>query len=129
MASSEWEIGERIRREVLGDDYVDGVSSTWAGAETMQDLVVRFAWGAVWSRPLLDRRTRSLITVAIAAAINREHELALHVRGALRNGCTVDELVEVALHCAVYSGVPSAIDTTRTIRRVSAEFATQGVPK
>ncbi|MFI0905794.1 carboxymuconolactone decarboxylase family protein [Streptomyces sioyaensis] len=123
MTSPEWEIGDRIRREVLGDDYVDGASEEWAGGQTLEDLVVRFPWASVWSRPTLHRRTRSLITVAIVAATNRSHELALHVRGALRNGCTVDELVEVALHCAVYSGVPSGIDTVRTIRQISSELS------
>lgn len=121
MTSPEWEIGDRIRREVLGDDYVDGASAEWAGGQALEDLVVRFPWGSVWSRPTVDRRTRSLITVAIVAATNRSHELALHIRGALRNGCTVDELVEVAMHCAVYAGVPSAIDTVRMIRRIGSE--------
>ncbi|WP_215909294.1 carboxymuconolactone decarboxylase family protein [Streptacidiphilus fuscans] len=106
---------------MLGDDYVDGASSQWEGGRTLEDLVVRFPWAGVWSRPNLDRRTRSLITVGILAATNRNHELELHIRGALRNGCTVDELVEVALHCAVYSGVPSGIDTVRMIRRIRSD--------
>ncbi|MFC5724733.1 carboxymuconolactone decarboxylase family protein [Streptomyces gamaensis] len=119
MTSSERASGDAVRREVLGDEYVDGVSDTWAGAAQMQDLVVRFAWGTVWSRPGFDRTTRSLLTVAVLTALNRKHELELHIGGALRNGCTVDDLVEVALHCAVYCGMPAAIDTVRLIKQVS----------
>lgn len=110
--------GDAIRREVLGDEYVDRVSATWAQADELQDLVVRFAWGTVWARPGFDRRQRSLLTVAVLTALNRGHELQLHIEGALRNGCTVDELVEVAVHCAVYCGMPAAIDTVRAIRQV-----------
>jgi 4-carboxymuconolactone decarboxylase len=120
---AEWAAGDALRREVLGDGYVDGVSGTWAGAAELQDLVVRFAWSAVWSRPALDRKLRSLLTVAILTATNRPHELRLHIGGALRNGCSVDELVEVALHCAVYCGVPAAIDTAQAIRQVSDELS------
>ncbi|MFF8958174.1 carboxymuconolactone decarboxylase family protein [Streptomyces sp. NPDC014894] len=122
MPGSEWESGDALRREVLGDAYVDGVSDAWAGAAELQDLVVRFAWGTVWQRPAFDRRTRSLLTVAVLTATNRRHELELHIGGALRNGCSVDELVEVALHCSVYCGIPAAIDTVRTVKSVSEQL-------
>lgn len=123
MTGSEWESGDALRRKVLGDEYVDGVADTWAGAAQLQDLVVRYAWGTIWSRPGMDHKQRSLLTVAILTATNREHELRLHIGGALRNGCTVDELVEVALHCAVYCGVPAAIDTVRSIKQVADSMA------
>ncbi|MGK5729371.1 carboxymuconolactone decarboxylase family protein [Streptomyces sp. URMC 124] len=123
MPGSEWAAGDALRREVLGNTYVDGVSDTWAGAAELQDLVVRLAWGTVWQRPAFDRKFRSLLTVAILTAMNRKHELELHIGGALRNGCTVDELVEVALQCAVYCGFPAAIDTVRSIKQISDEMS------
>jgi 4-carboxymuconolactone decarboxylase len=101
--------GMTTRREVLGDEHVD---RAMAGADPFtadfQDHITRYAWGAVWSRPGLDRRTRSCITVAMLAAQGSEHELALHVRGALRNGVSVEELKEILIQVAVYAGVPRA---------------------
>ena len=101
--------GMTTRREVLGDEHVD---RAMAGADPFtadfQDHITRYAWGAVWSRPGLDRRTRSCITVAMLAAQGSEHELALHVRAALRNGVSIEELKEVLLQVAVYAGVPRA---------------------
>ncbi len=103
------EHGMKIRREVLGDEYVDRAQ---AGSNPLtadfQDLITRYAWGEIWARPGLDRRTRSCITVAMTVALNRPDELALHLRGALRNGVTVDELREVLLQTTVYCGVPAA---------------------
>src|SRR5579863_3306694 len=97
------------RREVLGDDHVDrAMSQANAFTSDLQEHITRYAWGAVWSRPGLDRRTRSCITVAMLAAQGSEHELAMHLRAALRNGVTVDELKEVLLQVAVYAGVPRA---------------------
>ncbi len=102
-------LGMKIRREVLGDDYVDRTQSTETPLTAdFHDLITRYAWGEIWSRPGLDRRTRSCITVAMTVALNRPDELALHLRGALRNGVTVDELREVLLQTAVYCGVPAA---------------------
>ncbi|ASU78331.1 hypothetical protein CDG81_08540 [Actinopolyspora erythraea] len=118
----DWNRGDALRREVLGNEYVDHVSATWAGASELQDIVVKFAWGTVWSRPGFDHRIRSLLTVAMLTALNRDHELRLHIGGALRNGCTVEELVEVAVHSSVYCGVPAAIDTVRTIKQVKDEL-------
>jgi 4-carboxymuconolactone decarboxylase len=103
------EQGMTTRREVLGDEHVDRAT---AGADPFtadfQDHITRYAWGAVWSRPGLDRRTRSCITVAMLAAQGSEHELALHVRAALRNGVSVAELKEILIQVAVYAGVPRA---------------------
>lgn len=115
---SKWDRGAAIRSEVLGNEYVSGASQDWAGTTALEDLVVEFAWGSVWSRPGLDRPTRSLLTVAMLTAMNRSHELELHVGGALRNGCTLSQLVEVAIHCAPYCGIPAAIDSVRTIKAV-----------
>jgi 4-carboxymuconolactone decarboxylase len=101
--------GMRTRREVLGDEHVDrAIESTTDFTADFQDLITRYAWGEIWSRPGLERRTRSLITIAVLVALGREHELAMHVRAALRNGVSVDELREVLLQCAVYCGVPAA---------------------
>lgn len=103
------EQGMRTRREVLGDAHVDR-AMTDADAFTLdfQEHITRFAWGAVWSRPGLDRRTRSCITVAMLAAQGSEHELGMHVRAARRNGVRVDEIKEILLQVAVYAGVPRA---------------------
>ena len=103
------ERGMKIRREVLGDDHVDRAqASSTPLTRDFQDLITRYAWGEIWSRPGLDRRIRSCITVAMTVALNRPEELALHLRGALRNGVTVDELREVLLQTAVYCGIPAA---------------------
>jgi 4-carboxymuconolactone decarboxylase len=103
------EEGMRVRREVLGDEHVDGaVAATTAFTEAFQDFITRYAWGDVWARPGLDRRTRSCITLALLVALRLEDELAMHVRAALRNGVTAEEISEILLHCAVYAGVPAA---------------------
>jgi 4-carboxymuconolactone decarboxylase len=103
------EQGMATRRDVLGDAHVD---RAFADADEftldLQEHITRYAWGAVWSRPGLDRRTRSCITVAMLAAQGNEHELALHVRAARRNGVSVDEIKEILLQVAVYAGVPRA---------------------
>jgi 4-carboxymuconolactone decarboxylase len=101
--------GMRIRREVLGDEHVDrAIESTSDFTADFQDFITRYAWGEIWARPGLDRRTRSAITLTALIALGREHELAMHVRAALRNGLTADEIGEVILHSAVYCGVPAA---------------------
>lgn len=109
MSDEHHDEGMRIRREVLGDEYVDrALARTTPFTEGFQELITRYAWGGVWSRPGLDRRTRSAITLALLAALGREQELAAHVRGAVRNGLTEDEIGEVLLHTAIYAGVPAA---------------------
>jgi 3-oxoadipate enol-lactonase/4-carboxymuconolactone decarboxylase len=101
--------GTRIRREVLGDDHVDrAIASATDLTAPFQDFITRYAWGDVWARPGLDRRMRSAITLTALIALGHDRELAMHVRAALRNGLTPDEIGEVILHCAVYCGVPAA---------------------
>jgi 4-carboxymuconolactone decarboxylase len=103
------ERGMTTRREVLGDAHVDrAIAGADAFTADFQEHITSYAWGAVWSRPGLDRRTRSCITVAMLAAQGSEHELALHVRAALRNGVSVEEIKEILLQVAVYAGVPRA---------------------
>ena len=114
--------GIKTRRDVLGDEHVDrAIEGTTEFTADFQDLITRYAWGEIWSRPGLDRRTRSCITVASLVATGREHELAMHVRAALRNGVTPDELKEVLLHCAVYCGVPAANGAFAIAQRVLEE--------
>ena len=103
------EQGMRTRREVLGDEHVDrAVAGTTPFTADFQDLITRYAWGEIWSRPGLDRRTRSAITLTALTALGHHHELAMHVRAALRNGLTPDEIGEVLLQAAIYCGVPAA---------------------
>jgi 4-carboxymuconolactone decarboxylase len=101
--------GMRVRREVLGDDHVDrAIAAATRFTEPFQDMITRYAWGGVWSRPGLDRRTRSAITLAVLTALRAESEIAMHVRAALRNGLSAEEIAEVLLHAGVYAGVPAA---------------------
>jgi 4-carboxymuconolactone decarboxylase len=103
------EDGMRVRREVLGDEHVDrAIEGTTGFTREYQDLITRYAWGEVWARPGLDRKTRSCITLTALIALNHHEELAMHVRAALRNGLTPDEIKEVLLQSAVYCGVPAA---------------------
>jgi 3-oxoadipate enol-lactonase/4-carboxymuconolactone decarboxylase len=114
--------GEAVRREVLGDAHVDrSHASADALTADFQDLITRNAWGEVWTRPGLDRRTRSAITITALVANNHTHELALHLRGALRNGLTPDEIKEILLHTAVYCGAPAANAAFRVAQQVLAE--------
>jgi 4-carboxymuconolactone decarboxylase len=101
--------GMKVRREVLGDEHVDAATAraTDFTAE-FQDLITRYAWGEIWTRPGLDRRTRSCMTLIALVALNRMDELGMHVRAALRNGLTPEEIKEVLLHSAIYCGVPAA---------------------
>jgi 4-carboxymuconolactone decarboxylase len=101
--------GMAVRREVLGDAHVDrAIAETTPFTADLQELITRYAWGEIWSRPGLDRRTRSCITLAMLAALRQDGELAAHVRGALRNGLSPDEIKEVLLQVAVYAGLPAA---------------------
>jgi 4-carboxymuconolactone decarboxylase len=101
--------GMEVRRAVLGDAHVDGaIARTTSFTEDFQDLITRYAWGEIWSRPGLDRRTRSCITLTALIALGHQHELAMHVRAALRNGLTPAEIREVILQSAIYCGVPAA---------------------
>jgi 4-carboxymuconolactone decarboxylase len=101
--------GMRVRREVLGDDHVDAaIAGTTDFTADFQDFITRYAWGDIWTRPGLDRRTRSCITLTALVALGQLRELEMHVAAALRNGLTVDEIKEVLLHSAIYCGVPAA---------------------
>ncbi len=119
--------GLKIRREVLGSEYVD---KSIAGADDftrpLQELVTEYCWGEIWGRETLDRRTRSIINLSMISALNRPHELKLHVRGALNNGLTREEIREILLQVAIYCGVPAAIDSFRVAREVFADIEAEG---
>ena len=120
--SSSGSDGERTRREVLGDEHVDRAQErTTDFTRPFQDFITRYAWGEVWNRPGLDRRERSMITLAALTAVRAEGELELHVRAALRNGLTPEEIGEVLLHTAVYAGVPAANAAFAIAQRVLEE--------
>jgi 4-carboxymuconolactone decarboxylase len=117
-----YDAGMAIRREVLGDAYVDrAVAATTPFTAAFQDLLTRYAWGDVWARDGLDRRTRSCVTIAVLAALRAHDELAMHVRAALRNGVTAEEIGEVLLHTAVYAGVPAANSAFAVAQRVLSD--------
>ncbi len=115
--------GLQTRRAVLGADYVDAaIQNADDFTRDMQELVTQYAWGDVWNRPGLDRKTRSLLNLAMLTALNRPHELKLHLRGALTNGVSKDEIKEVFLQTAIYCGAPAAIDSFRTAKEVFKEL-------
>ncbi len=118
-----FEEGLKTRREVLGAEHVDAsLKNADEFSMPMQELVTQYCWGEVWNRPGLDRRTRSFLNLAMIAALNRPHELKLHVRGALTNGLSKDEIREVFMQVAIYCGVPAAMDSFRTAREVFKEM-------
>jgi len=120
--------GLRVRREVLGDAHVDrSLQAVSEFARPVQEYVTENVWGALWSRPGLDRRTRSLLNLVMLTALNRSHELALHVRGAISNGCTTTEIQEALLQTAGYCGAPAALESFRVAERVLAEIAAEPV--
>jgi 4-carboxymuconolactone decarboxylase len=122
VTESQYDRGLRVRREVLGDEHVDAaVAATTPFTEDFQDLITRYAWGEIWARPGLDRRTRSCITLTALVALNRQEELELHVRAALRNGLSADEIKEVLLQTAIYCGVPAANAAFAIAQRVLDE--------
>ena len=109
MSDPAYEAGLSVRREVLGDAHVDrALEGATEFTEPFQEFITRFAWGGVWTRPGLDRETRSAVTLAVLTALGRENEIALHVRAARRNGLSEAQIAEVLLHTAVYAGVPAA---------------------
>ncbi len=122
MSEDPHEAGMRVRREVLGDEHVErAIEGTTAFTAPFQDFITRYAWGSVWTREGLDRRARSMITLAVLTALGREQELTLHVRAAVRNGLTPEEIGEVLLHTAVYAGVPAANAAFAIARQVLEE--------
>jgi 4-carboxymuconolactone decarboxylase len=111
--------GLQTRREVLGAEYVDAaIANADDFNRPLQELVTEYCWGEVWNRPGLDRRTRSMLNLAMLTALNRPHELKLHVKGALNNGVTKEEIREVLMQTAIYCGVPAAVDGFRNAREV-----------
>ncbi|NWK79742.1 carboxymuconolactone decarboxylase family protein [Aquitalea sp. LB_tupeE] len=122
MSKETFEQGLSIRKAVLGEDYVNqALSNADELSMPLQQLVTEYCWGTVWAREGLPRKTRSLINLGMIAALNRPHELKLHVRGALNNGCSKEEVVEAILQIAIYCGVPAAVDAMRIAREVFAE--------
>ena len=122
MNSDRFQTGLETRRAVLGAEYVDAaLERATSFTRPLQELVTEYCWGAVWSRPGLDRRTRSLINLAMLTALNRPHELGAHVRGAVNNGCSEEEIREVLLQAAVYCGLPAALDSVRVAESVLIE--------
>lgn len=122
----QFEDGLRMRKQVMGDAFVE---KAFANADDfsapLQEFVTRNAWGTVWNRPGLDLKTRSMITLSMLTALGRSHEIKGHVRGALNNGVSIEEIREVLLHATVYCGVPLAIDAFRAAQEVLAELAKQ----
>jgi 4-carboxymuconolactone decarboxylase len=115
--------GLKTRREVLGADYVDAaIRNADDFNRPMQELTTQYCWGDIWNRPGLDRRTRSFLNLAMLTALNRPHEIKLHVRGAINNGLTKEEIAEVFLQAAIYCGVPAAIDSFRIAKEVFQEM-------
>ncbi len=127
MSDSVYDDGMKVRREVLGDAHVDrAIERTTEFTAAFQEYITRAAWGSVWTRPGLDRRTRSVITLSVLTALGRENEIEMHVRGALRNGLTPAEIGEVLLHTAVYAGVPAANAAMAIAERVIESETTTG---
>ena len=119
MTDDAYERGMEVRREVLGDEHVDRATrSTTELTADFQSFITRYAWGEIWARPGLDRKTRSCITLTALIAMNRPEELEMHLRAALRNGLTAEEIREVLLQSAVYCGVPSANSAFAIVQRV-----------
>ena len=118
-----FEKGLETRRAVLGAEHVDrSLKNADSFTMPLQELVTQYCWGDIWNRPGLDRRTRSFLNLAMITALNRPHELKLHVRGAINNGLTKDEIREVFLQAAIYCGVPASIDSFRTAKEVFDEM-------
>ena len=124
MGQDTYDKGLSIRREVLGDVYVDRALAKGQDSfnKPLQDLVTEYCWGAVWGREELSRRDRSMINLGMIAILNRGHELKAHVRGALNNGLSKDEIREVLLQVAIYGGVPAAVDSFRLANEAFAEI-------
>lgn len=122
MESETYKAGLAMRREVLGAQYVDdALAQADDFTRPLQEYLTEHAWGAVWTRPGLDKKTRSMLNLAMLTALNRPHELRLHLKGALRNGVTHDEIREIFLQCGVYCGAPAALESFKLAREVFRE--------
>ncbi|NCV66099.1 MAG: 4-carboxymuconolactone decarboxylase [Burkholderiaceae bacterium] len=123
MNRDAFEKGLKTRREVLGAEYVDqAIRNADEFNLPLQELVTEYCWNEIWNRPGLDRKTRSIVNLAMLTALNRPHELKLHVKGAINNGLSKDEIAEIFLQSAIYCGVPAAIDSFRTAKDVFKEM-------
>ncbi len=123
MDKEMFEKGLGIRRSVLGAEYVDNAIATADDFNRpLQELVTQYCWGEIWGRPGLDKKTRSLLNLAMISALNRPHEVKMHIRGALNNGVTKEEIKEVFLQVAIYCGVPAGVDSFRIAREVFKEM-------
>ncbi|HYF16689.1 MAG TPA: 4-carboxymuconolactone decarboxylase [Ramlibacter sp.] len=123
MTDDLFDKGMKVRREVMGDAYVDrSLANNDEFNTPMQELVTRFCWGEIWNRPGLDRRSRSILNLGMIAALNRPDELAGHIRGALNNGVTKDEIRECLLQVAVYCGMPAGLGSFKVARQVFREM-------
>ena len=123
MDKEMFEKGLGIRRQVLGAEFVDNAIATADDFNRpLQELVTQYCWGEIWGRPGIDKKTRSLLNLGMLSALNRPHEIKMHVRGALENGVTKDEIKEVFLQVAIYCGVPAAVDSFRIAREVFKEM-------
>ncbi|MFB1295067.1 carboxymuconolactone decarboxylase family protein [Mycobacterium sp. pW049] len=123
MDRETYEKGRQIRTAVLGADYVErAAANADEFSQPLQDLVTEYCWGAVWGREGLPLKTRSMINLAMIATLNRPHELATHIRGALTNGVTRDEIREIFLQVGIYAGIPAAVDSFRVARATFAEI-------
>ena len=123
MDKEVFERGLAIRRSVLGKDFVDNAFATADDFNRpLQELVTQYCWGEIWGRPGLDKKTRSMLNLAMLSALNRPHEIKAHVRGALANGLTKDDIKEVFLQVAIYCGVPAAVDSFRLAKEVFKEL-------
>ena len=119
-----WEQGLQTRRAVVGDEYVDRSLATMDDFNAgLQDFITRTAWGDIWNRPGLARRDRSLLNIGMLIALGKQDELKLHLRGAIRNGVTMDEVKECILQSAIYCGAPAALEATRVAREAFADLA------
>lgn len=122
MSEDRFSVGMSARRQVLGDEYVDNAMNNVDDFNReFQEMVTEYCWGGIWGRPGLSFKQRSLNNLCILAALNRQHEFELHFRGALRNGCTHEELKETLLQVAVYAGIPAGVEAFRIARKVLAE--------
>ncbi|MBP0483500.1 carboxymuconolactone decarboxylase family protein [Sagittula salina] len=123
MDKTTYDKGMEIRRATLGDEYVDrAIENMDDFTRDLQELVTTYCWGEVWGREGLDRKTRSTINIAMIAALNRQHELAAHIRGAINNGLTPEEIKEILLQVGIYCGVPAMVDSFRIARSVLGEM-------
>ncbi|KCV28946.1 putative 4-carboxymuconolactone decarboxylase [Bordetella bronchiseptica MBORD635] len=125
--TEQFQKGLAVRRAVVGDAYVDkSLNSADDLTASLQKLVTEYCWGEVWTRPGLERKTRSFLNLAMLIALNRPNELRLHLRGAINNGVTKEEIVEVVLQAAIYCGVPAALDAMKAVREVVETMEKEG---